>query len=157
MMWFNKHHPNTLYIDNRTEMKGFIDNGQNREIKPDMIMDFTKLDFPDKSFKLIVMDPPHLKAKEGASCITKCRLVATYGYLKAETWQGDIKKGLSECWRCLEDYGILIFKWNDHDIRLKHLIPLFPSEPLFAQKTSTKYYKEKERSTTHWFCFMKIP
>ena len=54
----------------------------------------------------------------------------------------------------LEDYGILIFKWNEHDIRAKDIIPLFPSSPLFAKKTS---YAKNGKVSTLWFCFMKIP
>ncbi len=50
--WFNKNHTNTLYIDNRTEEKGFQDARPNKEIKPDEIADFRNLPFSDKKFKL---------------------------------------------------------------------------------------------------------
>lgn len=54
MFWFDKKQPNTLFCDIREYDKGFIDNRQNRELHPDMIMDFRKMDFPDKSFKLSI-------------------------------------------------------------------------------------------------------
>lgn len=58
MMWFDKTHPNTVYIDIRKEEKGFRKHRPNNEIKPDYQMDFRDLQFPDKSFKLIAWDPP---------------------------------------------------------------------------------------------------
>ena len=59
MMWFNKKHPNTIYIDIRREEKGLCKERPNFEVNPDKIMDFTNLEFPDKKFKLVVWDPPH--------------------------------------------------------------------------------------------------
>ena len=145
MFWFNKHHPNCLYIDNRIREKGYIDNRPNREVKPDVIMDFRNMDFEDKSFKLIAWDPPHLKALQESS-----RMHKSYGCLNAITWQGDLKCGFEECWRVLDDYGVLIFKWNEFDIPLKKILKLFHTQPLFGHSTGTK-----ER--TKWMCFMKIP
>ena len=99
MMWFNKNHPNTLYIDNRKESKGHISKKSNHKICPDEVMDFRDLKFPDKSFKLVVWDPPH-----------------SY----------DLGQGFKECWRVLQDYGVLIFKWNEKQIKLKSILRLFP-------------------------------
>ena len=88
MFWFDKKHPNVIFSDIREYDKGFIDNRPNRELHPDQIMDFRKLDFPDKSFKLVVFDPPHLIGKADG-----CRMTRTYGALNKETWQNDIKRG----------------------------------------------------------------
>jgi len=159
MFWFNKHHPNTIYMDNRVEEKGFIDNRKSREIKPDIVADFRKIPFQDKSFKLVVFDPPHLKNMskrflEGTKeeRIHQFRLGDTYGYLNKETWERDLRKGFEECWRVLEDYGILIFKWGDHDIKIKKILEVLGKEPLFGHRT-----RRGKTSSTHWFCFMKIP
>ena len=143
--WWNKNHPNTLYIDLRDRDKGFIDSRPNREVKPDKIMDFRKMDFPDKSFKLVVFDPPHLIGKEDG-----CRMIKHYGCLNAETWQDDIKRGFNECWRVLEDYGVLIFKWNDSSKKRAEVLKVIGKEPLFGHPNGSKI-------PTHWFCFMKIP
>ncbi len=62
--WFNKKHPNTIYLDNRRRKKGFDDFRPNFSINPDRIIDFRKLPYKDKSFKLVVMDPPHIIAKK---------------------------------------------------------------------------------------------
>ncbi len=148
LMWFNKHHPNTIYIDKRVREKGFVISGDKREVKPDIIMDFRKLEFPDKSFKLVVMDPPHLIGEE-SYIMTK-----SYGCLVAETWQSDLTRGFKECWRVLEDCGILIFKWNNTMIPFRKVLRLFDVDPLFGQKSVNKEHK---KHYTMWFCFMKIP
>ena len=145
MFWFQKEQPNTIFQDIREYDKGFIDNRPNRELHPDMIGDFRKMDFPDKSFRLVVMDPPHLIGK-----LDGCRMTRTYGALNAETWQDDIKKGFDECWRVLEDYGILVFKWNDASKKRKELLKILGREPLFGHPNGSKI-------PTHWFVFMKIP
>jgi len=144
-MWFNKNHPNVLYVDKRKEEKGFI-KGRKEGIQPDIVADFRDLPFKDKRFKLVVWDVPHIKRKELLGNITKL-----YGALHPETWQSDLQKGFKECWRVLDDYGVLLFKFNDSNIKFKEVIKLFPVEPLFGQKTG------HQTSTTKWFCFMKIP
>lgn len=146
--WFNKHHPNCVYIDNRIEEKGFVISRDNREVKPDILMDFRDLKFEDKSFKLIVFDPPHLEGKGFENSI----MGKSYGVLNPDTWRDDLAKGFSECWRVLEDYGILIFKWNDQEIKFKEVLSLFPVDPLFGHKTTNR-----KVNRTKWFCFMKLP
>ena len=64
-IWFNKNHPNAVYCDKR-EGDWARDFGKNYpghrtvNIHPDVIADFTDLPFPDESFHLVVMDPPHM-------------------------------------------------------------------------------------------------
>lgn len=145
MFWFNKKHPAALYIDIRNEEKGLISERPNFEIKPDIVMDFRALKFKDKFFKLIVFDPPHIKR-----CGPQSILGKKFGVLNKKTWAADLKKGFKECWRCLEDYGVLIFKWCEEDIKTKKVLQLFEETPLFGHPTRSK-------SKTKWFCFMKIP
>ena len=66
MMWYNKNHPNTLYIDIRKEEKGFIEDIPNFEVNPDIIADFTNLppEIKNKKFKLIVWDVPHFRTRK---------------------------------------------------------------------------------------------
>lgn len=153
MMWFNKHHPNALYIDNKVCEKGHIQKGfnPNHEVKPDIVMDFRDLTFKDKSFKLVVFDPPHLSTLTETSIMRK-----KFGCLNADTWEYDLKTAFNELWRVLDDYGTLIIKWNDIEIPYKKLLSLFSQEPLFYNITAgAKALKERNRS--YWFCFMKIP
>ena len=72
-MWFDKHHPNAIYIDNRLASKGHIQKGfnPNHEVSPDIVMDFRKMDLPDNSFKLVVWDPPHMKTLTETSDMRK--------------------------------------------------------------------------------------
>ena len=145
-MWYNKNHPNAVYIDIRKEPSGFLGHGRKEQLNPDYVMDFRKMDFPDKSFKLVVFEPPHLKSLGKNSYFRK-----KFGCLVAETWQDDLKKGFSECWRVLDDYGTLVFKWSDSEIPFKKVLELIPHKPLFYNTSNNK-----ATSVTKWFCFMKI-
>ena len=139
MMWFNKHHPNTIYLDQRPECE------------PDIVGDFRHLEqFEDGIFNLIVWDPPH-RTLTGVP--KNFWIMHHYGGLNPETWQHDLTKGFNELWRVLKPYGILIFKWTDDHIKLHRVFPLFPVKPLFGQTTAST----AKASTTQWFCFMKIP
>lgn len=67
-----------------------------------------------------------------------------YGRLE-QTWQEDIKQGLSECWRVLKSNGTMIFKWNEQQITLPMVKGLLPSKPIFGQR----------RGKTVWLVFFK--
>jgi len=144
MFWFNKEHPNALYIDNRVCEKGHNRHKVNHCVKPDIVMDFRKMDFPDKKFSLVVFDPPHLATLGKTSKFAK-----DYGKLNKETCRDDIKKGFNECWRVLKDDGILIFKWNEYEIKKKDILNVIEKTPLFGHPVGSKIQ-------THWLCFMKI-
>jgi hypothetical protein len=145
MFWFDKQQPNTIYIDKNIRECGHCPDRPNHNVSPDIVMDFRKLEFPDKSFKLVVMDPPHLIGKEES-----CNMIMKYGCLNKDTWQEDILKGFNESWRVLEDYGILVFKWNDSSVKRKELLQVLGKQPLFGHPNGSKI-------PTHWFVFMKIP
>ncbi len=81
----------------------------------------------------------------------KAEFTKRYGRLKKDTWRDEIKKGFDECWRVLEDYGILIFKWNEFDIKKKEVLDVIGKDPLFGHTTN------RATKNTHWLCFMKIP
>jgi len=145
MSWFNKRHPNCLYVDERVALKGHRKQRPNHSVEPDMIMDFRKLELKDNSFKLVVFDPPHLKTLGNTSDFRKM-----YGGLNPETWRDDIKQGFDECWRVLDNYGVLIFKWNEQEIKKREILDVIEKEPLFG-------HPRGNRLNTIWFCFMKIP
>jgi len=141
MFWFDKNHPDVIYGDIRKETIHLPD--QTLIIDPDQIMDFKELPFPDKKFKLVVFDPPHLKwpGKNGW-------MVKKYGKLDKNNWQSEIKQGFSECFRVLDDFGVLIFKWSEHDIKVSEILKCTPYKPLFGHKSG-------KSMKTHWLCFMK--
>lgn len=47
-----------------------------------------------------------------------------YGKL-SDRWREDRSKGFSECLRVLKPNGTLIFKWNEEQIKLSEILPLF--------------------------------
>lgn len=146
-MWYNKQHPNTLYIDIRQEPKGFIKEAPEVSISPDVVMDYRKLEFLDNQFRLIVWDIPHFKARRLTGVMLK-----KFGCLHPETWPDDINKGFKEIWRVLQDYGVLIMKFSDYHIKFDQILANIPEKPLFFNKINSKGVSE-----TRWFCFMKIP
>jgi len=144
MFWFDKGDKRVLFTDIRKEEKGFIKHRTSYEVKPDKVMDFRKMSFPDKSFKMVVFDPPHLKKIGKTSWMAK-----KYGYL-TDNWRDDLTKGFSECFRVLEDYGVLIFKWGERDVKISEVLKLTKEKPLFGHTTSAGGH-------TKWITFMKLP
>lgn len=138
MFWFNRTHPNVVFMDNR-EVDTTLCDGRKLIIKPDIVADFRNIPYADNSFKLVVFDPPHLIHAGEKSWLAK-----KYGKLES-SWKTDIKQGFSECMRVLEPQGVLIFKWNEEQIKLSEILSTIDFEPLFGDK----------RSKTHWLVFMK--
>jgi len=71
-----------------------------------------------------------------------------YGWLPAHGWQDILRKGFTECFRVLEPGGVLIFKWNETDIKVSEILKLTPQKPVFGHISG-------KRANTHWICFMK--
>lgn len=120
MFWFDKHNPNTLFVDKRCETVTAKDRDKIRsiEVKPDIVADFTNLPFEDNSFYMVVFDPPHLKTLGETSWMAK-----KYGKLPTN-WQEVIKAGFDECMRVLKPNGTLIFKWNESEIKAVEILSL---------------------------------
>lgn len=144
MFWIDKENQNTLFTDIRSEEYTLYD-GRKLSIRPDSVEDCQNLSFPDKSFKLVVLDPPHLKRVGENSIMAK-----KYGKLPAD-WPMFINKSVHECMRVLDDYGILIFKWNEQQIKVSKILQAITDyKPLFGHPT-------RRNNTTIWLCFMKLP
>jgi hypothetical protein len=141
MFWFDKNNEDVIFGDIRFEEHELCD-GRELRIEPDMLMDFTALPFDNDAFKLVVFDPPHLDKLGKNSWMAK-----KYGILN-NSWRDDISKGFSECFRVLEDCGIIIFKWNETQIKTSEILKLTDQKPLFGHISG-------KRSNTHWICFMK--
>lgn len=140
-MWFDKTNPFTVFMDVRNENETLC-NGRVVKIKPTHIGDFRDMPFESCTFKLVVMDPPHL-SKLGSNSYTAQK----YGKL-LPTWETDLKSGFDEAMRVLQPYGFLIFKWNEYEIPVSKIIDLFGARPLFGHRSG-------KHSKTHWLCFMK--
>jgi len=144
--WFDKNNPEVLYQDIRKETVSWNeDNGHPKrklEINPDVIGDFTNMDFKDNSFNLIVFDPPHFNKLGNNS-----RTAKMYGKL-LPTWEDDIRAGFSECFRVLKPDGTLVFKWNSTQIKVKYILELAEYSPLFGHISG-------KLAQTHWITFLK--
>lgn len=147
-IWFNKHHPAAVYCDiRREEYVGIWKSVKGRTerkciIAPDIQCDFTNLPFPDKSFSLVVFDPPHLKKVGDNAWLTK-----KYGKL-APDWPQMIHDGFQECMRVLKTDGVLIFKWSEYDIPAADVWKAIGQKPLFGHHSG-------KNSKTFWCCYMK--
>lgn len=117
--------------------------GRTLDVSPDMVADFRELPFPDKSFNLVIFDPPHLIGKRGWRS-------DYYGSLDSHTWRDDLAKGFCECLRVLKPHGVLVFKWCECDISLKDVLALCPAKPIVGNR-------RPKASKTHWVLFMREP
>ncbi|OCG77853.1 class I SAM-dependent methyltransferase [Gilliamella sp. Occ4-3] len=142
MFYFNKLDDRVLFCDKRNESHILCD-GRVLNINPDVQVDFTALPFDDETFYQVCFDPPHLIKVGHNSWLAK-----KYGQLNKSTWQDDLRKGFSECFRVLKTNGTLIFKWNETDIPVKEILALTEYEPLFGHISG-------KRSNTHWISFIK--
>jgi SAM-dependent methyltransferase len=149
MMWFDPANPNVVFGDRHSETLTVTDNSHRNaagtrtiRIEPDTLMDFRAMPFADGSFKLVAFDPPHL-----VQAGPKSWLAAKYGKL-SDDWREDLRKGFAECFRVLASDGVLVFKWNEMQIKTREVLALTPHQPLFGH-TSGK------RAGTHWIVFMK--
>ena len=97
---------------------------------------------------MVVFDPPHLRwwGKDPEKKPTGFQQTK-YGTLRAD-WKDTLAKGFAECFRVLRPGGFLIFKWNEHDIKVSTILTLTDQKPIFGHKSG-------KRANTHWICFMK--
>jgi hypothetical protein len=144
-MWFDKQNPHAIYMDIRKEDAGFIECRPTQQIQPDIVGDFRKIPYPDKSFKLVTFDPPHI-CDNSNSVLKK-----EYGEL-TNSWKDDISRGWRECMRVLDDYGVLTMKWSTVSFSVKEVLSLFPIKPLYGSRINSG-----GRAETYWWVWMKIP
>ncbi|MFA6292560.1 MAG: SAM-dependent methyltransferase [Victivallales bacterium] len=149
MMWFNRGHQEVLFGDKRSETltmtdrsHGCTDGTRMLHVNPDVVSDFRQLPFADESFYLVAFDPPHLIRAGQRSW-----MAAKYGKL-GFNWKDDLKAGFSECFRVLKINGVLVFKWNETQVKLSEVLKLTPISPLFGNRSGKK-------AGTHWLVFMK--
>lgn len=142
MFWFDKHDSRVLFGDVRDGSWELCD-GRRFDVKPDVRMDYRDLPFPDGTFRMVVLDPPHLlHVGKNADMAKK------YGSLDHGTWQEDLRLMFRESFRVLTDWGVLIFKWNENQIPLPEILSLCDEKPLFGNK-------QPKQTGTHWIVFMK--
>jgi SAM-dependent methyltransferase len=149
MMWADRQHPDVVFGDIRRATITVTDQSHGKtggvrtlQIEPDTVLDFRALPYPDGAFKLVAFDPPHLE-RAGP----KSWLVAKYGKL-SDNWRDDLRRGFAECLRVLDADGVLVFKWNETQVKVGEVLALTPARPLFGHLSGRK-------GLTHWLVFMK--
>jgi SAM-dependent methyltransferase len=149
MMWFDRENPNVIFGDQRWETLTVTDRSHGKRdgtrtlrIEPDVLMDFRNIPWPDNTFRLVAFDPPHLERAGNKSWMS-----AKYGKL-SDNWREDLRRGFAECFRVLGPGGVLVFKWNETQVKLKEVLALTTERPLFGQVSGQK-------GMTHWLVFMK--
>ena len=142
MFWFDKMNPDVEFCDKRVAKRREYYKGRYIEVSPDTVCDFTNLPFEDGDFKLAVFDPPHLTQLGDTSW-----MMLKYGRLD-ENWKKILSDGFRECFRVLDNDGVLVFKWSEVQIPLREILPLSPYPPLFGHRSG-------KNMNTHWLCFMK--
>jgi hypothetical protein len=145
-IWFDKEHPDAIYMDIREEEPGSIALQPNWSVKPDLIGDYRDMVFPDEHFHLLVWDIPHILEAKGGIMLKK------YGKL-GYGWKDDVRRGFNECWRILQPYGVLLFKYADISIRVNEMLAQFPETPIVGTRTK----KSVNEGGTYWFAFIKLP
>lgn len=150
-MWFDRNDPRAIFGDLRSETITVTDRSHGNasgqrvvRIEPDTLMDFRALPYHDGTFHLVAFDPPHLVRAGPRSW-----LAAKYGKL-SDDWRDDLRRGFAECFRVLAPSGVLIFKWNETQVKVKEVLALTPERPLFGHPSGRK-------GLTHWLVFMKPP
>ena len=149
MWWFNKVDERALFGDRRREIltltdrsHGNADGTRTLRIDPDVTLDFRSLPYPDETFYLVAFDPPHL-VRAGS----KSWMAAKYGKLGPD-WREDLRAGFAECFRVLRPHGVLVFKWNETQVKIREVLSLTPQRPLFGNTSGKK-------AGTHWIVFLK--
>lgn len=138
MFYFDKENPDVVFADNR-ELETTLCDGRTLLIKPDVKMDFRNMPYQDNTFKVVVFDPPHLNQAGVTSWLAQ-----KYGVLP-KNWIPYLKQGFDECMRVLETDGLLVFKWNENQIKLSDVLKVFGKKPLLGD----------QRGKTRWMIFIK--
>ena len=136
-IWFNKRHPDCLYVDIRAE------------VNPDLVCDMREGHpaIHNNTYNLIIFDPPHVNFGANAN------MTKTYGHHTSAEIRDIIRGSAYQAWICGKPGSLMAFKWNDHDQSFKSVLALMDDwwEPLFGTTTSTRTrHKGKTNTTTQW-------
>ena len=150
MIWWQKDCKDAIFCDFRKEEHHSVFKGggpggvspRHIRVAPDVVSDFRHLPFPDNSFHLAVMDPPHLVHVGDTSWTAKA-----YGKLEGD-WRGMLRDGFAEVMRVLKPFGTLCFKWSETQVPAGEVWKAIGSTPLFGTRTGRK-------AGTIWAVFMK--
>jgi len=131
-VWFNKNHPDAIYVDMRPE------------VKPDVVADTRALP-PEigTDYDLVVFDPPH--ENFGA----RSNMSRDYGHHTAAEIRDTVAKSAREAYRVTKPDALMAFKWNNHGQSFAKILSLMSPwwEPLFGHQTAVR---TKHSCQTQW-------
>lgn len=142
MMWHNKRPPGVVFMDCRQVHQAQV-SGRKLDVAPDVVADFRAMPFPDDTFRLVVIDPPHRIDISPTS-----HMGIQYGTL-FRTWREDLTEALRECIRVVDPAGFVILKWADVSVKVADVFDLAPHPPLFGNRSN-------KAGTTHWVTFAGV-
>ena len=131
-MWFDKTHPDVVYVDTRAEVEPTIV-ADTRQLPPEVGDDYD----------MVVFDPPHTNV--GANS----HLAKKYGHHTSAEIRELVRRTAGEAYRVTRPNALMIFKWNDHSMRYVTILECLCRywEPLFGQQTALR---TKHASSTRW-------
>ena len=144
-MWKDNNPKDVIFMDRRAgliEIKG-KDWTRATTINPDVKADNRFLPFKDKSFDMVVFDPPHEIGKPTGI------FQQLYSTLNPLTWRSDLYKALKESLRVLAPGSFLIFKWAECKKAVDSVVQLIKAagfELLFSCNTHYRTYWLTARS-----------
>lgn len=131
-VWFNKSHPDTLFLDIRPQ------------VKPDIVCDTRELPAEvGTDYDLIVFDPPHKNF--GANSNT----AKNYGHHTSAEIRDIIRRSAGEAHRVSKPGALMAFKWSTGDFKLATALGLMSDhwEALFGHGVN---HQQKRGNATSW-------
>lgn len=138
MFWYEKDLPMVTFQDIRAGVKEYS-GGRKIRIEPNHVGDVTNMGFEDETFDVVIFDPPHMVRAGKTSWLN-----IKYGKLP-EDWRTFFEKAFCECFRVLKEDGIMIFKWNETQLKFGKIVQYSPYKPLLGD----------QRGQTRWTVFLK--
>ena len=138
MFWYEKDLPLVTFQDVRAGVKEYS-GGRKIRIEPNHVGNVTNMDFADETFDVVIFDPPHMVRAGKTSWLN-----IKYGKLP-EDWRTFFAKAFCECFRVLKEDGIMIFKWNETQLKFGEIVQYSSYKPLLGDR----------RGKTRWTLFLK--
>lgn len=134
-VWFNKSHPDTLFLDIRPQ------------VKPDIVCDTRELPAEvGTGFGLVVFDPPHKNFAASGN------MGKNYGHHTAEEIRSIVRDSAKEAHRVSIPGALMAFKWSEGGRKLSDALAWMGPwwEPLFGhgishQQTGTSWVMLRRR------------
>lgn len=166
-IWDIRETPNIIWLDIDPEL----------EIKPDVVIDCTKTEFPDGYFFAIFFDPPHQWGDKTADQLYTCRnkkehdaFMKKWGFKqfkKVPTYYGTdkyksksqllsfIHKAQQEFYRILAPNGMLWVKWCESKIPLGKITPFFKDWHVMMVLEIGSQKQTLSQAQTFWILLLK--